>query len=160
MSVLRASGATARLWIAGAGPQEGAIRELVRSLGLGEDVDFLGFRKDVGTLLHEASVLCLPSRSEAFPVAVLEAMRAGTPIVGAHVGGVAEQIGEGAGWLVSPENVDALAEALAEALGAPDEAERRASIAHQRYLRSFTAEQMVRSYAKLYQEISSARGAR
>lgn len=141
------------LRIAGVGPDEAKLRALASELGLSGCVEFLGFRRDVPQLLAEAAVFCLPSRSEALPVAVLEAMRAGTPVVATAVGGVPEQLSGGAGWLVPP-TAEELARALTEALGDPLRAGRAAVAARKQFERGFTAARMVGSYAALYEKVA------
>ena len=89
-----------RIRIAGVGAEKERLAALVSSLSLTGCVELLGYRNDVPALLASAALFCLPSRSEALPVAVLEAMRAGTPVVASAVGGVPEQLADGAavGW--------------------------------------------------------------
>jgi glycosyltransferase involved in cell wall biosynthesis len=69
-------------------------------------------RADVGAELGELDVFVMPSRSDPFPLVVLEAMAAGLPVVGARVDGIAEQISAEAGMLVPPEDPPALAAAM------------------------------------------------
>jgi glycosyltransferase involved in cell wall biosynthesis len=108
----------ARLVIAGSGELDRA-RALAGELGLGDTVDFPGWI-DAGAkarLLANASVLVLPSHFEALPMAVLEGMAAGLPIVATRVGAIPDAVGEDAGLLVPPRDPEALAEALVTALG-------------------------------------------
>lgn len=82
------------LLIAGEGPEEDALRELVRSKDLSSRVYFLGFksRKDVFSLLKSCSMLVLPSRNEGHPLVVLEAIAAGKICIGSKVKGIDEII--------------------------------------------------------------------
>src|SRR5262249_34579054 len=73
---------------------------------------FRGFVPEVGRVLAAADVLALPSRTEGLPMAVLEAMGAGVPVVASAVGSLPEVLAEGAGLLVPPGEVEALREAL------------------------------------------------
>jgi glycosyltransferase involved in cell wall biosynthesis len=72
-----------RLILAGTGPDEAKLRTLVESLGLANEVEFRGWVEynDMPALLGEADVLLLPSRWDPFPVAILEAMAAGLPVL-------------------------------------------------------------------------------
>src|SRR5437867_11730680 len=101
------------LAIAGRGPEETALRELARSLELSDRVHLLGLRDDIPNILRSADVFVLPSRSEALPLALLEAMRAARPIVATAVGEVPTVLQHGeAGLLARPGDVAGLAAAL------------------------------------------------
>ena len=108
----------AKLVIAGSGEIERA-RAVAEQLGFAASVEFPGWVGPVekSRLLAKASVLVLPSHFEALPMAVLEGMAAGLPIVATRVGAIPEAVGEGAGLLVEPHDPHALAEALVTALG-------------------------------------------
>ena len=99
-----------------------ACRAEVTARGLGDRVRFLG-PLDREALLQEyaaAQVLALTSVQETAPVVIAEAMAASTPVVATHVGGVPYMVREGeTGWLVPPEDVEALARALGQALEDP-----------------------------------------
>jgi glycosyltransferase involved in cell wall biosynthesis len=103
--------------------------ELADALGaraqqLGGAVRMLGHRNDMPGLMAAAAVVCLPSRSEAFPTVLLEAAASGRPVVATRVGGVPEVVDHGrTGILVPPADPAALAQALAELL--QDAARRR-----------------------------------
>jgi len=108
----------------GEGPLRAEISGEVRRSGLEERIDLLGARGDVPDLLASADIFVLSSRSEGFPISILEAMATGLPVVAADVGGVAEAVLDGqTGLLVPPSDPKALAEALERLLR--DEAFRR-----------------------------------
>ncbi|MEZ5179669.1 MAG: glycosyltransferase [Acidimicrobiales bacterium] len=71
------------------------------------------------------TVLLVPSREDPFPLVVLEAGARGLPAVAAATGGLPELLGHGRGWVVPGHDLAALAEAVAEALDAPDDAAAR-----------------------------------
>jgi glycosyltransferase involved in cell wall biosynthesis len=150
-----AEGTGMHVVVAGEGP-------LRASLEAGADrtrVRFLGFVPEVGPVLAAADVLALPSRTEGLPMAVLEAMAAGVPVVASAVGSLPEVLGNGAGVLVPPGDVTALRLAL-EQLSVP---ERRAALAGTARLRvesRYGVAAMARSYReRLYQPaLESARG--
>jgi glycosyltransferase involved in cell wall biosynthesis len=100
--------------IAGEGPLDLELRS--RAAGLGVDVLFLGHRDDIPGLLAAAAVFVLPSRWEGQPLALQEALRAGTPVVAARVGGVPVLTGEDAALLVPPGDPRALADAIRSVL--------------------------------------------
>jgi len=104
-----------KLRIIGDGPQEGELKVLVVSLGLGATVEFVGHCGDVAAELAKADLFVLPSYEEGNSNAILEAMRAGLPIIATRVGGGPIQVGgEGERFLVPPGNRQALADRLLE----------------------------------------------
>jgi glycosyltransferase involved in cell wall biosynthesis len=116
---------TVRALVAGDGPQRAELEAEVLRLGVGDDVSLLGDRDDVPELLAAADVFVLPSRSEAMPMSVLEAMAAGLPVIASEVGGVPELVLAGkTGLLVEPGRPDALALAI-QCLGADPALRRR-----------------------------------
>ena len=104
-----------RLHIFGDGEEENSLREQVRDLGIEGYVVFHGFCSDVPAALRELDLMVMPSLSEGLPMALLEAMAAGVPVMASAVNGIPELIEDGvSGCLVPPGDVDALAEALRE----------------------------------------------
>ena len=111
----------ARVAIAGRGDQEEPLRRLAAELGLSDRVHLLGLRDDVETVFAAADVFVQPSLSEGLPLAVLEAMANGLPVVATRVGGIPEAVVDGkTGLLVPPGDPAALAAALAAVLDADD----------------------------------------
>jgi glycosyltransferase involved in cell wall biosynthesis len=105
------------LCLAGHGEDEPDLRALVRELDLEGRVKLLGWRDDVPRLLATADLLCLPSRWEGLPYAVLEAMAAGRPVVASAVDGARDLVLEGrTGYLAEVGSVPALGAALARAV--------------------------------------------
>ncbi len=101
------------IW-AGQGPLEHDFEEAISARGLQDRLRFLGYREDVRDLMAAADIFCLSSHHEGLPVAVMEAMAAGLPIVATAVGGLPEVV-EGAepcGLLVEPGRPELLASAL------------------------------------------------
>ncbi len=147
-------GAPFALWIAGDGPERGALEARARRHGLGERVAFLGRRDDVGDLLEACDAFVLPSRREGLGVAGLEAMARARPVVASAVGGLAEIVRDGeTGKLVAPEDPVALAAALEALLADPALARRLGAAGARRVAEGFLAEQMVDAYERLYREI-------
>lgn len=101
---------------AGHGPLQLEHERLHATLGLGSTFRILGFRDDVAALLDAADVFALSSRQEGLPVALMEAMSRGLPVVATAVGGLPDVVGESAGILVQPEDPAALAGALCRVL--------------------------------------------
>ncbi len=119
LAELHARGTAFHAWLAGYEEIAGELartRERVAALGLSPQCEVLG-PIDAGrrtVLLREASVFTLPSRAEGLPMAVLEAMAAGLPVVATRVAGIPEVVRDGVnGFLVPPSTVAPLAERLA-----------------------------------------------
>jgi len=139
------------LALAGDGPERGALESLAVELGVLDEVRFLGWRDDVGTLLRAFTVFTLGSRSEGTSIGLLEAMSAGLCPVVTDVGGNGAVLGERLkGRLVRTEDPEALAQAWRLAL--LDDGGRAADgrAARARVEQSFSLETMVRSYERLY----------
>jgi glycosyltransferase involved in cell wall biosynthesis len=115
------------LCFVGDGPERQALVERARDQGL--DVYWSGVVPEAWRLFTAFDLFVLSSRTEGTPMALLEAMHAGVPIVATAVGGVPDVVGEGAGWLVPPEDPEALAAAVRHAFTDRVERERRALVA-------------------------------
>ena len=104
----------AKLVIIGDGNDGSALKKLAKGL---DGVYFLGYREDLASVFEKTSVLVLPSRSEGFGLVLLEAMKAGVPVVATNVGGIREIVEDGHnGILVEPENPKQLADAITKVL--------------------------------------------
>lgn len=98
-----------RLCLVGDGSDRAALEQLVQTLGLSERVTFTGFTADPTQYLRRGDVFVLPSLSEGFGIAVVEAMLQELPCLCSNVGGIPEFIHEGEnGWLFDPHDEAAL----------------------------------------------------
>lgn len=114
LALLQAEGIHLTMRIAGDGAERGALESLARTLGL-RDVQFAGAVAPdrVGDELRTADLMILPSRGEGLPLAIIEAMAYGLPVVATRVGGNEEVVEDGVtGLLVPPEQPEALATAI------------------------------------------------
>jgi len=110
---LHAEVLAAHLVVIGDGEERARLEELAGRLGLGPRIHFLGWRVDLETILGELDVVICASRNEGTPVALIEAMAAGIPVLSTDVGGVADLVTHGrTGWLVSPGEPDAMANGI------------------------------------------------
>lgn len=143
-----------RLEIAGAGPWRAKLDDAISRHNLKERVRFLGWVDDLAPLLRTWNVFALPSLEEGFPIAALDAMAAGLPVVASAVGGVPELIEDGkSGFLVPPRNVEALASRLRALL---NDRELRRSVGLAGYARvheNFNSKRMGANFTRFYDEI-------
>ena len=101
---------SSRLDLVGDGPERERIEALVASLGLRDHVRFLGERGDLIATLQQSDVFLLPSQTESFGLAALEAMACGVPVVASDVGGVSEVVVDGeTGFLAAAGDVAGMA---------------------------------------------------
>lgn len=136
---------------AGDGPRRDALETLARALGVSERVRFLGECHDVAPVLAASDLFVLPSRSEAFPNAVIEAMAAGVPVVVSNVGGIPEVVRHGEnGLLVPPDDHEALADAVLGLIDRPDHAAALGAAGRRDVARDYTIERMVERFEDLY----------
>lgn len=150
IEALARSGSDAHLVICGEGSEREALRALAVSLDMTERVHLPGRRDDVPAVLAAADAFVLSSRTEGFSVALLEAMRAGLPIVATDVGGVRDALDpQGdrglAGWIVSPDDVEGLGGTLRDVLASLDspETRARAAEARRRVREDYTSDRMI-----------------
>ena len=140
--------------IAGDGPNRDALEQRAMALGVSDRVRFLGHRNDVPALLAAADLFVLPSLYEGLPLAVLEAMAAGVPVVATAIGGTDEVVRDGeTGTLVPPANPEALAAAIGRALFDRDRASRLALAARSLVASEYSVASMVGSVSRLYDQL-------
>ncbi len=146
----------ARLVLCGSGDGE-EVLALARSLGVESSVRVLGWieAEDKEVMLRKAWVLALPSHVEALPMAVLEGLAAGVPVVASRVGGIPAAVEDGrTGLLVAPRDVAALSRALVALVG--DAALRKAMgrAARERAAVDFSSEVIVPRIEAVWREIA------
>jgi glycosyltransferase involved in cell wall biosynthesis len=129
LQALAATDAEVKAVIIGEGPEHPRLVEMIRTLELDRQdrVRLAGYRSDAAELLSAFDVLALTSRMEGTPMIVLEAVAAGLPIIAFAVGGIPKLLTTETAWLVTPEDPQAFAAALREAVRFPDEAKARAA---------------------------------
>jgi glycosyltransferase involved in cell wall biosynthesis len=141
-----------RLLLVGTGPDEEDLRGLAHELGIAERVHFAGHRDDVPDVLHASDVLCLPSRREGIPRAVMEAMAAGVPVVATNVVGTRSLVEDGcSGLLAEYGNPADLATALERILDEPGLGARLAAVAAETVTRDWEQQSVVERVGRLYE---------
>jgi glycosyltransferase involved in cell wall biosynthesis len=140
--------------IGGRGELESELASRARDYGMSHRVHLLGLRSDVAAVLAAADVFAMPSLSEGLPLALLEAMFAGCPIVATDVGEVSTALAQGgAGVVVEPGNPPALAAAIDRLLSNPDQALQLGTTAAARARAEYDLTRMVRRYLDIYREL-------
>lgn len=140
------------LMIAGSGPMEAALKNHVRQLGLEQQVHFLGHCQRVADLLQAADVFLMPSLREGLPLALLEAMASGLPVITSNINGMREVVdGVDCGWLVDPNSTNSIAAAILAAARLPKE--QLVTMGQQgkaHVIANFSEEHMVHNYENLF----------
>lgn len=140
-----------RFQIVGDGPRQGELQALTTARGLSQHVEFLGHRDDVPSVLASADAFVLPSRSEAFPNSVIEAMAAGLPVIANGVGGLLDLIDHGrTGLLVAPSDPEALTAALRFLIENPTSAAAIGQAARADVRQRYSFDRMVSAFEDLY----------
>lgn len=147
-----------RFAIVGEGPLLSYHRERAEQLGIGSSVTFTPFAPPPGPYLLALDVFVLPSRWEAFSIAVLESMACGTPVVANAVGGTAEALADGAGVLIANGDQRSLIDEIARLVESPEERAAIAAKALTRVSTEFGSELMVDRTAALYAEVVGLAG--
>lgn len=147
-----------QLLVVGDGPAFRQLHDLGERLGILSQVVFAGMRRDVADLLPLFDVFVMPSLSEGFGIAIVEAMAAGRPVVASDVGGIPESVDhEATGLLVPPGDPAALAAALYDLLTRPDKARALGVRGRQRARERFSIESVVKRHEDLYEDLLAQR---
>jgi glycosyltransferase involved in cell wall biosynthesis len=146
------------LELIGDGPLRGRMESLAADLGLRERVHFLGQRMDVPRLLAAAQLSLLVSNWEGLPLSILEAMRAGLPVIATDVAGIGEAIRDGeTGYLIPRGDVELLRDRLARLLADARLRLEQGQAGRARYERHFTLDQFVGRTLAVYQGVLAER---
>jgi len=148
-----------RVAIAGEGPERGRLEELATELGVADRVLLLGHRSDVPDLLAAFDVAVSSSWFEGSPLAALEYMDAGLPVVATRVGGMPDLIEDRVhGRLVEPGDPGALAAAIVEVVRDRDRAAEMGARARERRRAEFDLNGTVRALEEMYERLAAERG--
>jgi glycosyltransferase involved in cell wall biosynthesis len=151
LPVIQASVPDVALEIAGSGPEEVALKEEARRIGVGGHVRFLGWLREIP--FNHWDVFVMPSVEEPFGMVALEAMASGRPVVASAVGGLPELVEDGnTGRLVPPAEPQALSTALISLLRNSDERQKM-GVAARRRAHHFSEQRMCESIERLYRHL-------
>jgi glycosyltransferase involved in cell wall biosynthesis len=146
-----------RVLLAGDGSERDRLRALAGSLGLDRTVDFLGLRNDVPDVLAALDVSVSSSDFEGTPLALMESMDAGLPVVATRVGGTPDLIDDGVeGLLVPRRDPEALANAIARLLSEPEVAREMGARGRERRRAEFDIEVAAERFGALYERLYAA----
>ncbi len=168
VAMLSKSGVDVELWIAGAGELRGQIERQIRDLHLQDRVRLLGPMPHQALLslyqYGQVDVVVLPSidlgsgNHEGIPVALMEPMAYGIPVIGTETGGIPELIGEGAGLLVPPANPHALATAVAQLEASPEVRRSLGLAGRKRVEQSFEITKMTKELVRKFDQAAPRHG--
>jgi glycosyltransferase involved in cell wall biosynthesis len=143
------------LLIVGEGEERGSLERMIRERGIGEKVRLLGQRMDVPLLLLASDYFVLSSRGEGNPLVLLEAMRAGLPVVATRVGMVPTMAVDGeTAILIEPRRPDLLTEAMDRLMKSGSKARDMGRAGRKRLERYYDFRSMQREMEKFYDELT------
>jgi L-malate glycosyltransferase len=144
----------ATLLMVGDGPDRTDAENEARDLGVADDVRFLGRLDTVASLLQSTDLFILPSQTESFGLAALEAMACGAPVVASRAGGLPEVVDDGVSGILEPVgSVEAMGRRAIELLRNPARHAAMRSAAIER-AHEFSADRIVPMYEELYREVT------
>lgn len=153
------NGAQARFVVVGEGPDHTTLEHKIDELKLCGQATMLGRRDDMPAVYASMDIMVSASRQEGLPMAILEGMASGLPLVATAVGEVPTVVEDGrTGLLVPSEDVGALAAGIARLLHDPAERARMGTAARQRIREEYSADRMAEDYLRVYDEAKSSMG--
>jgi glycosyltransferase involved in cell wall biosynthesis len=151
---LRERGVDAVLALVGDGPNRDALEHLAQTLGVAEDVRFVGFRRDVGSVYLAADTVALSSANEGTPVSLIEALAAGRAVVTTDVGGASDVVDGGrVGLLVPAGDMKAFADQLEELAQQPGLRRELGEAGRDYVLERYSVDRLVADVDRLYRSL-------
>lgn len=146
-----------RLVMCGDGTERAAAENLAREYGLADDVLFVGQVPNIADYLSVADLLLIPSETESFGLAALEAMACEVPVIATRVGGLPEVVKHGEnGYLVGLGNTDAMAERAIEILSNESKQREFGKRGREWAVGEFNTERVIPMYERLYESVINA----
>lgn len=157
--LLRTCKADVYLVLVGRGGERDNLLGLVDELGIAKGrVLFTGFRNDVQNIMNALDLYVQPSLTEGHPIAVLEAMTLGVPVIASSVGGIPEIIGHDSyGKLVIPASWEDLYQGMVDYFNSRNVYLDKASLARSYVCDTYSIDKMTLSYVNMYQELAKYR---
>ncbi|MFN0086694.1 MAG: N-acetyl-alpha-D-glucosaminyl L-malate synthase BshA [Blastocatellia bacterium] len=144
----------ARLVMCGDGPERASAERLAREYGLADEVLFVGQVPNIADYLSVADLLLMPSETESFGLAALEAMACEVPVIATHVGGLPEVVLDGeTGFLVPLGDISAMAERAMEILPDEDRLRRMGARGRSWAIERYNTETVIPQYERLYERV-------
>jgi N-acetyl-alpha-D-glucosaminyl L-malate synthase BshA len=144
----------ARLVMCGDGPEREGAEKLARDYGIAEDVLFLGQVPNIADYLSVADLLLMPSETESFGLAALEAMACETPVIATRGGGLPEVVRDGeTGFLIDVGDTQAMAERAIEILSDLKKQREMGARGRAWAIERFNTEKVIPQYEKLYERV-------
>jgi len=148
----------ARLVMCGDGPERDGAERLARHYGREKDVSFVGQVPNIADYLSVADLLLLPSETESFGLAALEAMACEVPVIATRVGGLPEVVRDGeTGFLVSVGDIEAIADRAEEVLSDPAKGRAMGARGREWGVSQFNTDRVIPQYIELYESVLSRR---
>ena len=149
-----------KFFVVGDGPDRAKLESLIEQLGIGENARLLGRTDDMPAFYQSLDLLVSASRQEGLPIALLEGMASGLPLVATAVGAVPTIVHDDHTGILTPaENVDALAQAITKLLLDPMLRKRYGTAASALIAEDYSADRMTRDYLSLYEDVAADRTA-
>lgn len=144
----------AELHLVGDGAYLEDSKTLVKDLGIDKKVKFWGFRDNIAEIMAQSDIFTLISHWEGLPRTIIEAMRAGLPIVASAVGGVTELVIEQTtGYCIPRGNIDLLRDRLRRLINDHHLRQTMGNKARERYEQEFTFNHMLQQTTQIYHEV-------
>lgn len=158
LALLQIHGPAPHLIVAGDGECREVLKGLAQDLGLASRIHFVGWRNDLEAILRELDVVICCSKNEGTPVALIEAMAAGVPVLSTDVGGVGDLILHGeTGWLVPSGNPSALASSIRELLADRDRRVQTLAAARRLAVERHDVNRLIQRMEALYTRLMAAK---
>jgi glycosyltransferase involved in cell wall biosynthesis len=156
--LLQQKASSPKLVMVGSGTTVDTIKNQIDDLDLNQSIILTGEREDVPSLLALSDVYASSSHREGLPLAVLEAMMAGLPVVATSVGDIPNVVTEETGVVVPPHRPELLAEALEDLLKNPKKREAMGQAAYRRAMNEYSVDAWMKKHLALYREVLAANG--
>ncbi len=143
-----------KLWIVGDGPLRKDLESEAVRLGIEKNIIFLGKRNDVREILEKTSVFVMASLREGLPVALVEALAMGLPVIGTNVGGIPEVITSGEnGFVIPARDEKALAGSILDVFKDPGSLAAMGRRSREKFNKVFSLDIMFNTLDELYRDL-------